>query len=216
MAIETLEEKTQRLLDYYELRNLMFNLYSFTPGRSGNPWDEVVERFATNTPGTYVDITWGVFEGIEGLKKLYPGYHAKLLGQPSSPGQMAGFAEYDPIIEIAEDGKTAKSVIMNMGNETFPYKGKLQAYWSCLKRGFDFVKEDGKWKIWHYHVYGVYYAPYEEGWIKGFQFPGLPYLDEYPADRPTETSGLYRPDEAVRYDPAPPEPYETWDDSTSY
>jgi len=36
------------------------------------------------------------------------------------------------------------------------------------KYGVDFAKEDGVWKVWHYHVYRVFMTPWN-----------VPYTDEW-------------------------------------
>jgi hypothetical protein len=33
-----------------------------------------------------------------------------------------------------------------------------------MKYGADFKKEEGRWKIWHMHVYGLFMAPYDRSW----------------------------------------------------
>jgi hypothetical protein len=51
------------------------------------------------------------------------------------------------VVEIAEDGLTAKGVWISPGHETFPVGDKLKDYWSWGRYAVDFRKEDGKWKI---------------------------------------------------------------------
>lgn len=59
-----------------------------------------------------------------------------------------------PVIEVAGDGKTAKGLWYSIGQSV---RGTVDADgntsvgtgWMWEKYGVDFIKEDGKWKIWH-------------------------------------------------------------------
>ncbi len=54
------------------------------------------------------------------------------------------------LVEIAEDGKTAKGLFYAIAHETFANAdGTATAIWVPEKQAYDFVKEDGEWKIWH-------------------------------------------------------------------
>jgi hypothetical protein len=59
-----------------------------------------------------------------------------------------------PVIVVAADGQTAKAVYQSFGNVTGT--GMLQ--WTEEKYGMDFIKEDGKWKIWHLRTYVEFYT----------------------------------------------------------
>jgi len=59
-----------------------------------------------------------------------------------------------PVIEVAGDGKTAKGIWYSIGlavNGNIGADGKtsISTGWMWEKYAVDFVKEDGKWKIWH-------------------------------------------------------------------
>lgn len=58
-----------------------------------------------------------------------------------------------PVIEVADDGKTAQGAWYSPGVGIMPvYEGgkiHMQSMFFYEKYGADFVKEDGKWKIWH-------------------------------------------------------------------
>lgn len=62
-------------------------------------------------------------------------------------------ASTTPVIEVADDGKTAQGAWYSPGVGILPVyedgKIHLQAMFFFEKYGADFVKEDGKWKIWH-------------------------------------------------------------------
>jgi hypothetical protein len=72
-------------------------------------------------------------------------------------GEWASHTQSTPIIEVAGDGKTAKGIWESPGlHMTASVKdGKItkQGGWFWEKYAADFVKEDGKWKIWHIAMY---------------------------------------------------------------
>jgi hypothetical protein len=55
-----------------------------------------------------------------------------------------------PVIEVAQDGKTAKGLWYSIGQGVRPVgtTGK-STEWMWEKYAVDFIKEDGKWKMWH-------------------------------------------------------------------
>jgi len=55
-----------------------------------------------------------------------------------------------PVIEVAGDGKTAKGLWYSIGQGVRP-SGTTghSTEWMWEKYAVDFIKEDGKWKIWH-------------------------------------------------------------------
>jgi hypothetical protein len=103
-----------------------------------------------------------------------------------------------PVIEVAGDGETARAVWFCPGLEG------LTPTW--MKFGCDFKQQDGEWKIWHLHVYGI--------------ATGLTEKDSYTpittaskgANKPPTTSWEYsNTAKYIPYEPEPPQPYDTWD-----
>jgi hypothetical protein len=74
-----------------------------------------------------------------------------------------------PIIEVAGDGKTAKGIWMSFGNVTDeamrPEDGNIPQ-WAEEKYAMDFIKEDGKWKIWHLRTYVEFNSPFQKSWTE--------------------------------------------------
>jgi hypothetical protein len=210
------EERLARLEAVHEIQNLMGRMqYYIASGDS----PKNLELFALKTPGVSAEIgDRGVFEGAAGLKKIYVGIHGLLNGD-----RMGGLIEHDlttPVIEVAGDGKTAKGVWTCPGVQSSPdpQTDELQAYWIWVKYKADFVQEDGQWKIWHFKVYANFVTPFDEGWVKcpdpaaklaGGAAPA-PGSEEFPADRPTTYHRPYDPKKITGTEPAPPEPYKTW------
>jgi hypothetical protein len=103
-----------------------------------------------------------------------------------------------PVIEVAGDCETARAVWLCPGLEG------MTPTWT--KYGCDFRKQDGEWKIWHLHAYGL---------ITGLEMKEsfTPRIKaENGADKPPTTSWEYSG--SARYiplEPEPPKPYATWD-----
>ena len=57
----------------------------------------------------------------------------------------------------------------------------LRGHWCWCKYGCDFVKEDGEWRLWHYHVHRVFRSPYDINRVKEYDLKQsmAPSLDEY-------------------------------------
>jgi hypothetical protein len=117
-----------------------------------------------------------------------------------------------PVIEVAGDGKTAKTVWLSPGLETENREGKFQALWAWVKYGMDFVTEDGKWKIWHSHASSIYMTPYDKSWVEAPPSTSMarpPVPNEMRPDRPSTYLWEYSTTKVYENVPAPPEPYET-------
>jgi hypothetical protein len=209
------EDRIRRLEDIHEIQNLM-GRYEYY--HTADMQEETVELFAKKTPGVRVEMMWGVYDGFEGIKRCYIGFHRQG-GVKARIGGMGMHTLTTPVIEIAGDGKTAKGVWISPGHETHTFGEKPQAYWAWCKYGCDFVKEDGKWKIWHMHVYGIFHTPYEKSWTDippaVWQVPSEATKDVLP-DRDPTTYWMYSPTSVTENVPAPPEPYETFDEETAY
>jgi len=213
MTKKTLEERVQHLEDIREIQNLMGRYeYLHTAGMH----EETAELFAKKTPGVRAEIDdWGVYEGTEGIQRLFVGVHQYAEGDRI--GHMHMHTLTTPVIEVAGDGETAKGVWISPGHATAPFEGELKAYWAWLKYGVDFVKEGGKWKFWHFHMYPIFLTPYDKSWVgatKSTSAPPIP--DELKSDRPMSYWWAYSPTAVTENIPAPPEPYETFDQKTAY
>lgn len=142
---------------------------------------EIPALFAQKTEGVRVRrVGYGVMHGLEGVKKLYNGKN------PRYRGRMNVHAALGPIIEVAQDGQTAKGLWFLDGEECCPYPGdpdpavdpmepylsapdrygvRKYVHWVWNKVGADFVLEDGVWKLWHMTDYELMRCPFDEDWI---------------------------------------------------
>jgi hypothetical protein len=173
---------------------------------------------ATKDPSTRT--YWGNagwWEGPENVQKstkiFAPGYFPK--------GHMPIHLMANPIIEVAGDGKTAKAVFVAAGVTAMKDRktGKPRAGWEWNRYGIDYIKEDGKWKLWHWHIFDLFGVGWDDKWEDQFkprERGGANFPDELKPDHPpTPLDVAYNPDGELPYLP-PPEPYETFDPKTMY
>ena len=175
-------------------------------------------------------------------------YHAQ---RPNPPGKLIYHFIASPIIEVAEDGQTAKGMWLMSGLESgltspeaakaapdFMYEKnvtingkKVWMHTIYVKYGIDFIKQDGEWKIWHFHAFEVARAPYGMGWIPFaaaaqdspfaddlmyFGEDGKPVMMPKPDGPATIRHNPYRTDKGQTMDLLPPVPYRTISETFEY
>jgi len=212
---EELKKEVRRLRDVNEISNLMCMYeYKMTGGR----FEDVVGMFALKQPDVRAEMKWGVYEGAEAIKKLYLIIHKDLMKIGATPGGMPMLPNTSPVIEVAEDGRTAKGLWTCPGIDTGNYGQPVRPFanWAWAKRGTDFIKEDGKWKIWHYHVYAVFFTRFDVPWTEGDAHPPAEFPPELRATRPPTCDTGYAIDKIIPYLPEAPEPYTTFEQSKAY
>lgn len=88
--------------------------------------------------------TWGFYIGEEAVRRWYVDSFAKVLAEhPLGTAQASPLRS--PAIQIAADGESAKGIWYSLGHSTVGG----EAMWIGKKVAADFLKEDGRWKIWH-------------------------------------------------------------------
>ncbi len=175
-------------------------------------------------------------------------YHAQ---RPNPPGKLIYHFLASPIIEVAADGKTAKGMWLMSGLESgltapesakgapdFMYEKnvtvdgkKVWMHTVYAKYGVDFIKQDGEWKIWHFHCFEVARAPYGTGWIPFaaaaqdvsfgddlmyFGEDGKPVMMPKPDGPATIRHNPYRTDKGQTLDLKQPVPYRTFSETFAY
>lgn len=89
--------------------------------------------------------TWGFHIGEKAVRRYYVEAFEKLLVQ-CPLGTVQASPLRTPAIQIASDGRSAKGIWYSLGHRTI---GGIKAMWVGKKVAADFLKEDGRWKIWH-------------------------------------------------------------------
>jgi len=203
--LKAMQKRIDRLEAYVEIQNLVGHYMSIhTPATER----QSPQLFALKQPDVSVEIAmWGKFIGADQVRKMY---HEADEGKPM-PGAMFEHDLCTPVIQVAADGQTAKGLWFSPGHETTPdEKGNLIGNWCWGKFGADFIKEDGKWKIWHYHWYDTFMTPYDKCWTDTRQ-PAIGELRHSDSDLPPTSRSTYFKDQVRHPVPEWPEPYETWD-----
>ena len=206
--LKDVEKELERLRAYNEIQNLVAKYASVhTPSSMARS----LEIFALKQPDVSVEIAmWGKFIGPEQITKVY----TMMSEATPTPGTMFEHQLTTPVIQVADDGQTAKGLWFSSGHETTKDEnGQLVPNWCWGKFGADFIKEDGQWKVWHYHWYDTFMIPYDKSWVEAPQ-PAADALDTPPGLTPDElptSRSTYWPDQIRRPIPDYPEPYATWD-----
>lgn len=223
---ETLQKKLDRLDAVHEIQNLM-GRYVWMHEVQKDP-EFIDTMFAKNNP----DVSWevahmGLYRGSEAVREILKQHGPK--GGSIAPGTLFIHTLTTPVIEIAEDGQTAKGVWKSPGTETItdPATGKLRGMWAWTKYACDFIKEDGKWKILHYHVYRIFMTPADMNYTDEYEskFMSKAMTVSPAGGGAAQVSSLKEP---TTYDnpfttkyvpelvPAPPEPYRTFSETFTY
>lgn len=172
----------------------------------------------------------GMAKGLEDLSAIDP----TVSNTPENFGAGAEWVMHTsttPIIEVADDGRSAQGVWYSPGISVLPVfqEGKihLRSVWFHEKYGGDFVKEDGRWRIWHLQMAYDFIPdlPQEllasltgqlgdlalrrplqaEPLLKKIEMPGIVEPDYvYPPYSPRRAAVIW---------PKLPVPYRTWGDS---
>ena len=215
MATMSVEKRIERIEAVLEIENLI-NRYEYL--KDTGYQDEVMELFALKTPGVSAEMVWGVYDGPEGIRKLYPGLHARRTPEERK-GHMTMFPRTTGVIEVARDGKTAKGLWYSPGMSAgVGDDGKPHANWTWEKYAVDFVKEDGQWKIWHLHIDCDFAIPFG----KDFAEHDWPRVQSEPQGfaKPTRMEPKpykrYSPTRLFQFTPVPPEPYDTFNEEDAY
>jgi hypothetical protein len=205
--------KIQLLADIKEIQNVM-SLYEYF--HVADLKEEMIALFARKTPGVKSANNLTITEGFDHVAKFVrsvgtiPGVDPAV----AHLGSLHLHTLTTPVIEVAGDAKTAQGVWLSPGCETGRENGDVTAFWTWIKIAGDFVKEDGQWKIWHYHRYDIFTTPYGQSWTEVSGAGTAPAARKLPeGTRPSNYSWVYGKNMRTENVPAPPTPYETWDDS---
>jgi hypothetical protein len=218
--VEDLTLEIERLKAVHEIQNVLGWYVNY---HSASMQEETCTLFALKTPGVRCIFNGNIYEGREGIERHFLGLLKE--SEKDLRGRLFVHDLVTPVIEVAADGQSAKSVWSTIGCESNLLKdGSLQSLWNYGKYRFDFVKEDGKWKIYRLYLHGCYNTPFEgKGWTDD------PFPCEHANQQISNWDPRWAPDgktkvptKHFRVDsaecdlhsmiPAPPVPYDTWDE----
>lgn len=220
--LEKIVKRQQHEIDtlkaIHEIEN-MVSRYEYL--HTANQHTKIGEMFAKNAPDVAAhQELWGNWEGQDGIQRYYgKGGIYDFRDQQDKRGTLVVHATTTPVIEVSGDLKTAKGVWTSPGFATVRSPDSaFHSAWGWYKYGIDFIKEDGKWRFWHFRLSPLIHAPVGKSWVDVPWSP--PYLEKRPPEH-KETSPAtewwgWGPDVIPTNHPFPPEPYETFDPKTSY
>jgi hypothetical protein len=208
-----MEDKlTRTLWDVHQIQQVMSRYEYF---HASGQHQACIDLFAVKTPDVRVEIAeLGIFEGAAGLQRFFIGANTFAEEKDGRRGHMHLHTLTTPVIEVAGDGQTAQGVWLSPGVESAP--GMMDDSWCWVRYGVDFVKEDGAWKMWHFHMYRIFTVPYDQAWSDGVYEQQRYLPPEIAPDRPNSYAWQHGRGSLFVDVPRTPQPYETWDDSMSY
>ena len=153
--LEALEAKVMTLEDQLEIQKLMskYSYWLFT-----QKFDQIKSFCWSKAPDISIEASdSGLFIGQESVMRFFSSD-----GVVGAVEKMKGIFTLhiacDPIIDIAPDGKSAKSVWLS--------PGCTSSMWIWGVFVTDYIKEDGQWKMWHSNFSPLFRTKYDMGWIK--------------------------------------------------
>jgi hypothetical protein len=213
--LEKLQKEVERIKAVHEIQNLMGKYVNMHEVARDHELPDML--YAQKTPGVSAEVgDLGVFLGQDGIRRLL------VPRKGDTKGTLMSHPLTTPVIEVAGDGKTAKGVWWAqafVAGGRNPKTGKPGAFFEYTKYGCDFVKEDNKWKVWHYHVYRLYETPFDKPWTdvdESNLHPAANIPSRPKADLPSTYWHPYSPTTQMELVPLPPEPYETFGETFSY
>jgi hypothetical protein len=112
------------------------------------------------------DIGWKNNNDYYANRKDLNHFYAEGITQANPLGALWYHMLTTPIITVSGDGQTAKAIWMSFGNVSGAGGTGTMSQWTEEKYSMDFIKEDGKWKIWHLRTYVEYYSPFQKSWTE--------------------------------------------------
>ena len=238
--VERLEKMVQRAQDVQEIQNVM-SRHSFLDAQGKNR-EQVMEIFAQTKPDVCcIFHNTTIYKGLDNIIHYYcdnweKKFRPRMLEQVTAmfpevtktkENEMVGYMKMHtnctPYIVVAGDGKTAKGTWESPGFVTAIGDGKVNAMWMWERFAVDFIKENGKWKIWHFCAMIQMATPYEKSWAESAmekremkmdpnaeKEPAVPVIRNLAYD-PRKLCGPCTPGF-----PEQPVPYETFSETFSY
>ena len=159
------------------------------------------------------------------LKKLYPKQLGDKTEEEAYGVAMMNIKPVDTaVIEVADDGETAKGVWYVRGSNNELTTAGPVAFWTFGVFAVDFVRENKEWKIWHMQYLEDLSAPGGKDW--GSREPenyppmaGYETVEPFVKPEPTTKVQLHTPWSADRPFSVliePPVPYATFAETFSY
>lgn len=237
--MDQLEFLVERWEDQRDVKNLMGKYVNcLLLNRQG----EIFETFFSSRKDVCLTFNDGSYIGPDAVKGYYAAVvernklSAKLL-QDRLPEKLGEKTEEEiygigpfqvkpltaPVIEVAEDGETAKGLWFCLGCSAEVTSRGPEANWTWGYFAGDFVYEEDMWKIWHLQYLNDVDSLCGQSWGRDIlPYPELPEFAalkefSYPEYTVRESvRALYSVDRPLTAAPRIPEPYRTFSETFSY
>ncbi len=155
------------------------------------------------------------------MRRLYPGDE----NEDGRNGLLDLRCLGSPVIEVAEDLQTAKGMwyAPTVATECHPGEERPAGHALWMKFAVDFIREDGVWKIWHYHALPSFNTPWGKDWVEASLAAEARMANLPPEAKaamapkgPITAYHAYSVHAAPACDPPPPEPYGTFSETFRY
>lgn len=160
--LKVLEDKNRRLEDIEEIKRLQ-RVYGYYVERG--QFDEIEDLFS-DSPDVSFGPAHAVSVGKENVRKMLSAQSAFWVSQGGKPADYLHItAPVSGVVDVDEDGKTAKArwyALMYLCNAT-PGGGAAIGVGMYENR---YIKENGRWKVFHLQFDDIFLSPYEDGWAK--------------------------------------------------
>ena len=198
-----------KLEAYQEIQNEMGRTIAAFNFREA---DKVLSHFALDQEGVSLEYAdEGVFAGKEAVTAIIN----EVVGAEPKKGEMLDIQLTTPMIEVAEDLKTAKAVWWCPGGGAIAHDDKdPEAIWAWGMIGADFINVNDEWKIWHLHYFRYIKCLYEKGWVEDTSLINRPNVPVHALAKPTTYHNPYSPLCVREAIPACPRPYDTYTDQS--
>jgi hypothetical protein len=142
-------------------------------------YSEIIDCFS-DAPDTELNIKVGIYLGKEGIKRYFSGEKVR----SDNPEVFHQVMQLSGVVDIAEDGTTAQGRWYGWGATALPVgKGVLQNFTDGIYTA-QYIKENGKWKIWKLIWNPVIMAEPTIGWVKPERLSKSTAEELPPAPRP--------------------------------
>jgi len=174
-ALALAELQVARVKDFHELENLE-GAYGYYLDK--NLWNNLADLFAQD--GSMELAQRGVYKGNKRVREFLFAVFGRGQEGPVA-GRLGNHVQMQPVIHVADDGRTAKVRLRMMQQLSFGPRASMGA--SIYEN--EAVKENGIWKFSNVHTYNTFTANYAGGWAKGSGGGGVPGPSkELPPDGP--------------------------------
>lgn len=161
--IEEQDRRIRRMEAAREVQNVLGRYVNY---HTASMQEETAELFCHHTPGTRLIFNGDIYDGWDGVMRHF--VYRMSNAEEDLSGRLYWHDVLSPLIEVAADAQSAKVVVSTHGAETgWNPDGSLKSLWSWGKYRFDFLIEDGQWRIYRLEFHQCMNTPYEgKGWTE--------------------------------------------------